>query len=142
MSSVTVTYTLAPKRSQPVHRVPKPKPRAAPRRPTDRTARMLALAHYIDRLIDDGVIADYAEAAKKLVISRARVTQVMDLVLLAPGIQEGVLLGGLDVHERQLRMALHSMDWDRQRHELGEQPEILTMHQVTARQPCNVTGRS
>src|SRR5450432_4062607 len=66
---ITVTYTLAPKRSHPVHRVRIPKPRSAPRRPTDRTARMLALAHYIDRLIDGGVIADYAEAAEKLGVS-------------------------------------------------------------------------
>jgi hypothetical protein len=83
---------------------------------------MLALAHYIDRLIDDGVIADYAEAAKKLGISRARMTQVVDLVLLSPHIQERVLLGTMDVHQRRLRATLREANWAGQEQALQSGP--------------------
>jgi hypothetical protein len=75
---------------------------------------MLALAHYIDQLVEDGVIADYAEAAEKLGISRARITQVMDLMLLAPEIQGRLLIGTLTANERRIREALLSMTWDAQ----------------------------
>ena len=56
-----------------------------------RLARMLALAHYIERLVEAGELSGYAEAAKALGLTRARVTQVMDLLYLAPDIQEEIL---------------------------------------------------
>ena len=42
-------------------------------------------------LIDDGVVRDYAELARLGHVSRARVTQIMNLNLLAPDIQEEIL---------------------------------------------------
>lgn len=56
-----------------------------------RVARILALALSIQRAIEVGVIQDQAEAARRLGISRARVTQISDLTLLSPRIQEAVL---------------------------------------------------
>ncbi|MEE9395330.1 MAG: hypothetical protein V3W41_22790 [Planctomycetota bacterium] len=44
----------------------------------------LALAHYIEQCVEDGTLASYADAAKRLRISRARMTQIADLLLLAP----------------------------------------------------------
>lgn len=85
---------------------PTPPPTAtpAPRAPrSDRLARQLALAHHLDRLIDQGVIKDYAEAAKLLGLSRARVTQIMDLLGLRAAEQEQILAGGTAVNEQQLR---------------------------------------
>ena len=54
------------------------------RRPA-RVAIMLALAHKIQDAIDRRVVADRAEAARRLGVTRARVTQLLDLALgLAP----------------------------------------------------------
>jgi hypothetical protein len=41
-------------------------------------------------------------------------TQIMDLMLLAPRIQERVLVGTIDAHERSLRVAMRSQDWQTQ----------------------------
>ena len=76
-----------------------------------RVARILALALAIQRAIEAGVIQDQAEAARRLGISRARVTQISDLTLLSPRIQEEVLamqtVGGAEpIVERDLRELL------------------------------------
>jgi hypothetical protein len=42
-------------------------------------ASMLALAHQIQGAIDRGELADQAEAARRLGLTRARLTQVIDL---------------------------------------------------------------
>ena len=67
-----------------------PTTRKSKRRPA-KVAQMLALAHYLQGKIDRGEIRDRAELARRLGITRARVTQILDLTLLAPGIQEEVL---------------------------------------------------
>ena len=77
------------------------------RRPA-KVAQMLAMAHHLQSMIDRGEIRDRAELARRLGISRARVTQILDMTLLAPGIQEEVLFmeavdGKEPISERQLR---------------------------------------
>ena len=79
-----------------------------------RAARMLALAHYIQRQIDAGAIPDYAAAARALGLTRARVTQIMNLLLLAPEIQDRIVIGDLVLSERALRRVLGEADWDAQ----------------------------
>lgn len=119
MSGITVSYRLEPRRSPPAVRATPPKAkRTAPRR-GERTAMMLALAHHIERLVDDGVLADYAAAARKLGLTSARMTQVMNLLLLAPGIQESLLVGGRNTRERFVRAALRYAEWNHQRAALG-----------------------
>ena len=83
-------------------------------------ARMLALAHEIVRLIDEGMFADQADAARVLGFTRARMTQLIDLTLLAPAIQEEVLfaevVAGRDrASERALRALVRVADWREQR---------------------------
>jgi hypothetical protein len=56
-----------------------------------RVARLMALAIRFDQLVREGVVADYAELARLGHVTRARVTQVMNLLYLAPDIQEAVL---------------------------------------------------
>jgi len=56
-----------------------------------RVARMLALAHHWRGMIRDGVVKDQAALARLVGVSRARITQVMDLLYLAPEIQEQIL---------------------------------------------------
>jgi len=100
------TFTIRCKAGLKKERVESPTTKPAPR-----IARQLALAHYIERLVEQGVLKDYAQAARRLGISRARMTQVMNLLNLAVGIQEGILLGDLEVSERQLRTLLCNANW-------------------------------
>ncbi len=79
------------------------------------TARMLALAHHIERRIDAGAIPDYATAARALGVTRARLTQLMNLLLLIPEIQQQVLLGCQRNTERALRLIAQEAEWCDQR---------------------------
>ena len=58
-----------------------------------RISRYMALAIHFEDLIRQGVVTDYAELARLGHVTRARVTQIMNLRLLAPEIQEELLLG-------------------------------------------------
>ena len=96
-----------------------PEPRAPVRRPA-KVARMLALAHHLQQLIDQGLVADRAAVARRLGQTRARVTQVLDLLLLAPEIQAHVLeLEAVDanepVTEKAIRAIAHLHRWEFQR---------------------------
>lgn len=98
---------------------PPPGPPAAPR--PSPAALTLALAHEFQRLIDSGEVPDRATLAAHIGLTRARVTQVMDLLLLAPDIQEEVLFscrGGPMTHtitERRLRTVARLPMWAEQR---------------------------
>jgi hypothetical protein len=83
MTEVRVPFDLG-------HRKPGESPEP-PRRPA-RIARTLALAHNLQRRLDGGEFFDYADMARQLGFTRARITQIMALLLLAPGIQEEILL--------------------------------------------------
>jgi hypothetical protein len=52
---------------------------------------LLALAHRFDDLLQTGEVASMAELARIGQVTRARLSQIMDLTLLAPDIQEAVL---------------------------------------------------
>jgi hypothetical protein len=85
-----------------------------------RVARMLALAHECEALIAAGVVADRAELAAVLGFTRARVTQLMDLTLLAPDIQEEILVAEVEpgrdpICERGLRAIVALARWGEQR---------------------------
>lgn len=91
------------------------------RRYPARIARQLALAHALRRRLERGEFADFADMARQLGFTRARVTQLMDLLLLAPEVQEEILFlelppGAQPVSERGLREAvLGTIDWQEQR---------------------------
>jgi hypothetical protein len=53
---------------------------------------MMALAIRLDHFINSGHFTDQAELARVGHVSRARLTQIMGLNLLAPNIQEEALL--------------------------------------------------
>ena len=71
----------------------RPRPARAPRSEgrVPRVVRMLAFAHKIDGRIRAGEFSDMASAARQNGIKRARMTQLMNLLLLAPEIQEAIL---------------------------------------------------
>src|SRR4051812_19660792 len=54
-------------------------------------SRLMALAIRFDGLLRQGVVKDYAELARLGHVTRARVTQIMNLLNLAPCIQEELL---------------------------------------------------
>jgi hypothetical protein len=89
-------------------------PRPKPTGPTA-MARRLALAHYMAALIERGELRDLTEAAERLGVSKARMTQLADLALLAPDIQQAVLTGQCEPRDRHLHaVGRHSL-WDDQR---------------------------
>lgn len=100
---------------RPARPTPSPEPERVPR-----VARLLALAHHIDEKIRAGEIADLADAARRAGLTRARVTQVIDLLLLAPAIQEAIVgstevaINSDHVNERWLRRLSVEAPWTRQ----------------------------
>ncbi len=93
------------------------------RRPA-RVAVMLALAHKIQDAIDRGTVRNRAEVARRLGFTRARITHLLDLLLLAPDVQEQVLfLDAIDgvqpLSERALRAVAHVSSWMSQRRAWG-----------------------
>jgi hypothetical protein len=81
----------------------------------------MALAVRFDRQISNGELRDYADIARLGHVTRARVTQIMNLSTLAPDIQETLLhlpsteSGGSQLTERQMRPIIRTKDWRKQR---------------------------
>lgn len=81
----------------------------------------LALVHEIDRRLRIGELADLATLARRAGLTRARVTQIFGLLLLAPDIQEAILALPHSTHgrdplpERALRTLVAEPDWNAQR---------------------------
>lgn len=98
---------------------PEPPPPEPVRRPA-RVAQMLAFAHSLQAAIDRGEYRDQTDAARQLGLTRARVTQLMNLTLLAPEIQEAVIFleavdGREPLSERELRKVVFAGGWAAQR---------------------------
>lgn len=93
----------------------------APAGRVPRLSRLMALAIRIEGLVRDGIISDYAAAAELGHVTRARMSQITNLLNLAPDIQEALLFlppveSGRDpITERQFRSVLASSDWREQR---------------------------
>ena len=83
--------------------------------------RLLVLGHHFEKLVRHGFIRDYAEIARLTGLSRARITQITRLRLLAPDIQEALLFlpavgnGADPITERDMRPMAAEPDWKRQR---------------------------
>ena len=84
-----------------------------------RITKLLALAHHFDSLLKSGAIKDYADIARLGGVSRARVTQIMNLLLLAPVIQEAILFSTPQskesITERKIRDIAKEPEWKEQR---------------------------
>jgi hypothetical protein len=94
------------------------------RRPL-RAAQMLALAYEMDRLIETGVVADRAEMARVTGFCDSRVSQIMNLLWLAPDIQEALLVteivDGRDaVTAKELMPIARCPSWAEQRRRFGQ----------------------
>ena len=99
---------------------PEPKPVHDPVRRPARVAQMLAFAHGLGAAIERGDYRDQADAARHFQLTRARITQLVNLTLLAPDIQEQVLFleavdGREPMSERDVRTVINAGDWSAQR---------------------------
>ena len=81
----------------------------------------MALALRFDEYLRTGQVANHAALAELGHVSRARISQIMNLLHLAPDIQEAILflprtLQGRDpIHLRQLQPIAAILDWPKQR---------------------------
>jgi hypothetical protein len=86
-----------------------------------RVARLMALALRFDGLVRGGAVRDYAELARLGHVTRARVSQIMNLLNLAPDLQEALLFlprterGRAPLILAQLQPIASTPDWKRQR---------------------------
>lgn len=94
---------------------PKARPSKAPQVPP--VSKLLALAHYYQKLLDEGAVRDYAEIAALTGVTRSRLTQIMNLTVLAPEIQQALLYFPLTARkqtERAVRKIAECMLWQEQ----------------------------
>ena len=129
MTGPTVTYRTNFRRQRESRLVSTPAPPSAHGPPHDAPAhvaapatpiaRLLALAHHIERLVDAGELKDYADAARRLGMCKSHVTHVVGLLQLAPGLQESIVTGRLMTAEQALRPICRERDWKVQEQLLG-----------------------
>ncbi len=113
--------------------------------PLPRVTRLMALAIKMDGLMASGAIADQAELARAGCITRARVTQILNLLHLAPDIQEAVLdlppveRGCDPIVERDLRPIVAEADWGAQRRMWAQ---LVSSKQLAPPGPVPARGRA
>jgi hypothetical protein len=112
---------------RPRHPKPSPRPQIAPAAESPgpsripRVTRLMALAIKFQDMVDRGEVRDYADLARLGYVSRARITQIMNLLNLAPDLQEQLLSLPHDpamprpVGERHIRCVVSAVDWGVQR---------------------------
>ncbi len=103
--------------------VPRPrkpqKETLAPGDPVPRIARLLALAHKWEGMVQRGEVKDLKDIAHLMGVTPARVTQIANLTLVAADLQEELLLAddntGHQLAERRLRSIHARPRWSEQR---------------------------
>lgn len=79
-----------------------------------RITRLMALAIKFQDMVDRGEVRDYADIARLGYVTRARITQIMNLLHLAPEVQEDILFARSAPSERSLRPLTVQPLWDQQ----------------------------
>ena len=101
-----------------------PQPATATARPqgrVPRVARLMALAIRLEAQVRHGELTNYSELARVGHVSRARISQILNLINLAPDIQEALLFlplteSGRDpIHLAMLQPIAAAFDWQKQR---------------------------
>src|SRR5439155_6020618 len=110
-----IEITLAPAKGRRGGR--KPSSKVAEQRRIPRFTRLMALAIKFQDMIDRGEVRDQADIARLGYVTRARITQIMNLLNLASGIQEDILVasgslaGREAATERQIRSITKFVLW-------------------------------
>ena len=104
-----------------------------------RVARLMALAIRFEHLVRTGQVASYSQLARLGRVTRARISQIMNLLLLAPDIQEQVLflprvLCGRDpVQMQHLQPIALEWDWGQQRRRWASLLRLLPQDQESGK---------
>ena len=98
-----------------------PQRAAVPAGKVPRISKLMALAIRFEGLIRSGSVSDQSELARLAHVTQPRMTQIMNLLHLAPDIQESLLFlprvesGKAPIHEKLLRPITAEIDWGKQR---------------------------
>jgi len=124
-SALEVTWTFRPRSGRPgrVKRTlePSSEKRNVGTGNLPRISRLMALAIRFAGLIQNNEVSDYADLARLGYVTRARITQIMSLLNLAPDIQEEILFlprtttGRDPIKEKDVRPIAAVPHWHRQR---------------------------
>ena len=115
------TIPLRPRRRPHAHGAGKPPANQAPAPRIARIARLMALARHVEALVRSGTVGSYAAAARLGRVSRARISQILGLLNLAPDLQEQLLFlehparGRPAPMLRQVLTVVAALDWNEQR---------------------------
>lgn len=97
-----------------------PRPEEEPVKPTSsipRISRLMALAIKYQGMLDRGEVSGITELARLCRVTQPRMTQILNLNLLSPAIQEQLLhlpphsSGKQAIHEKRLRSVCAHIDW-------------------------------
>ncbi len=98
-----------------------PAPSLPPAGRISRIAKLMALAIRCDQMLRSGAVPDASALAEIARVSQPRMTQILNLTLLAPDIQEKLLFldpvkeGKPEVSEKAMRRICAEVSWVRQR---------------------------
>ena len=98
----------------------KDKPTIKPGR-IPRISRLMALAIRLERMLQTGEVDNLTELARLSHVTQPRMSQILNLTMLAPDIQEELLFlprvttGKPTIHEKMLRPIVSLVDWDKQK---------------------------
>ena len=124
---------------------PAPEP-VAPAGRIPRVSKLMALAIRFDQLLFDGKVADQSELARLAHVTQPRMTQIMNLLHLAPDIQEELLhlppvgVGDDAVTERDLRPITRQRNWMCQRAAWKKMKRQLATGRAHVVAPCTSIG--
>lgn len=124
MTTVTreIHFTFKSRRKQAVLGPPPERPEVPkPVGRIPRVSKLMALAIRFERLLREGKVAGHTELARLAHVTQPRMTQIMNLLYLAPDIQEEILhlspvtQGRDPITERHLRRITQIVSWRMQR---------------------------
>ena len=122
MKPYTVTRSVHFKRGRKYHNhLRRGKPPKRPKGRIPRLSRLMALAITYDEMLRQGEVRDMATLARREQVTRPRMTQIMDLILLAPDIQEEILFfpktdgRRFPISQKYIEPLTRVPDWNRQR---------------------------
>ena len=86
-----------------------------------RISRLMALAIKFEQMLGNGEATDQSSLARMVDVTQPRMSQIMNLLHLAPDLQEALLFlprtikGNDPIHEKMLRPVTLEFNWPRQR---------------------------
>ena len=121
LSRLEISFSFKPKNGRKSDNHPHEADRTIEPGNLPRISKLMALAIRFDGLVRRGEVRDYADLARLGYVTRARITQIMNLLNLAPDIQEAILflprtVKGRDrLREKEVRPIAAVPHWARQR---------------------------